>query len=122
MQAFYEKDVQVPYYEQGLGVTVMKDVQDAAQAPEAIQYLPYMAIQPTDKVWPLQPQALTIEGDDWGTVFGAYIFGARNDLDAAVTELNDRYNAAYDAAIAAGTHQRIHYPSFSAADPAGTAK
>lgn len=122
MEAFYNKDDQVKYYEQGLGVTVLKDVQETAKTPEAIEYLPYMAIQPTDKMWPLTPQALTIEGDDWGTVFGSVIFGARNDLDTAIQELNDRYNAAYDKAKTSGTHKQIQYPGFSAADPVGTSK
>lgn len=122
MEAFYSQDNLVAYYEQGLGVSVINSVKNASKTPEAITYTPAMGIQPNDKIWPLEPKGLTVEGDDWGTVFGAIVFGARKDMDGAVQELNDRYNAAYEKGVADGVTKQIHYPSFKANDPAGTAK
>ena len=122
LEKFYDKANQVSYYEKGLGVTVMPDVMAAAKTPESVAYVPAMGIQPTDKIWPLKPKQFTVEGDEWGPVFGALIFGNRKDIDSAITDLNRRYNAGYEKSVSDGMNAKIHYPSFKANDPAGTAK
>lgn len=121
IEAFYDINNQVASYEQGLGVTVLKDVQETAKLPESIEYTPAMAILDSDKIYPVGPRNLTIEGDDWGTMFGAYVFGQLSDLDGMVEDLNERYNESYEKSVADGTNPEIHYPNFKASDPAGTA-
>ena len=61
--------------------------------------------------WPIRP-AISIEGEDYSTVAVQCIFGLK-DIDQAISELNDRYNNAYDKSIADGA-KRIVYPNFTA--------
>lgn len=120
LEAFYDLDNQVDYYEKGLGITVLDDVREKAQAPESIQKVPFIAIQETDQLWPLSPKSFTVEGDDWGTVFGAYVFGQSKDFSTLAEELNTRYNSAYQKSIADGKNTEIKYPNFKASDPTAT--
>ena len=122
MEALYDKEVQAEYHSLGLGVTIRPAVAAIATPPESIAKVPYIAIQPSDKIWPPAPLGFAPEGNDWGKDFGEYIFGVTDDLDGMITALNERYNTAYEAAIATGVTTKIQYAEFDAADPAGTAK
>lgn len=119
MEYLYSEDNMIGYYEGGYGVPVLESVVEAANEPESIAYLPYMALQPTDKIWLSGPSYAQVEGDDYGKVFVSIIFGETNDVDAAIEDLNTRYNAAYEKSMAAGTDEEILYPDFDAANPAG---
>ncbi len=121
LKMFYSKELISEYYSQGLGVVVVEAAIDGVTPPESIEKVPYIAVQPTDKIWPPEPKGIVPEGNDWGKDFGDIIFGLRDDVDAVIEDLNVRYNAAYDKAIADGTQVRIQYPNFHPADPAGTA-
>lgn len=121
LQALYSLDNLVPYYELGLGVSVLPAVIEKAQVPEAIKQVPFMGIQPTDKIWPLEPINIVPEGDDWGMRFAEIIFGVSNDFDAIALDLNARYQAAYDKSVADGLNKVICYPNIQAANPASTA-
>ena len=113
----------IPYYEKGLGVSVLPAVIEKAQTPTAIESVPLMAIQPaTDKVWPLSPIGIVPEGNDWGIAFAEFIFGANDNIDGIITDLNARYQAAYEKSVADGLNREVHYPNIDAADPANTAK
>ncbi|MDR1204091.1 MAG: extracellular solute-binding protein [Peptococcaceae bacterium] len=122
IQYFGALENRVKFYELGLGMTTDKQVLENAAVPESIGYTPFMAFQPTDKMWPLTPLSMTLEGDEYGQEFAKYIYGFTDDLDSIVTICNDRYNAAYDKSIAEGRDIRRQYPNFNAADPAGTSK
>ena len=122
LETFYDIDNLVAYYEQGLGVSVLPVVIEKAEVPEAIQAVPYMGIQETDKVWPLEPSGIVPEGDDWGMGFAQVIFGITDDIDGIIEDLNARYNAAYEKSIADGLNVAIQYTGLDAADPANTAK
>lgn len=117
----YDIDNLIEYYEAGLGVSSVPAVIEQAKTPESIEYLPFMAIQPTDKVWPVSV-SLSVEGDPWHDALAAIILGAQSidKLDATIEDLNARYNAAYDKSIEDGVNERLVYPNFDAADPAGT--
>lgn len=120
LEAFYNIDNQIEYYEDGLGVSVLPDVVAGSVAPESISKVPLIAIVDTDQLWPLAPNSFTIEGDDWGTVFGAYVFGQIKDIDKEIENLNTRYNTAYQKSIADGLNTQIQYPNFDPANPTGT--
>ena len=121
LAAMYGMDNLVPYYEKGLGVSVVPAVIEKAQIPEAIQAVPFMGIQPQDKIWPVAPIGIVPEGDDWGIAFAEYVFGANNDIDGIIADLNTRYQAAYEKTIEDGLNKAIHYPNIVASDPANTA-
>lgn len=120
LEAIYSEENLVDYYEQGFGVSVLSSVKEAAQTPQSVSEVPYMGLHENDKVWPKGPASIAQEGDDFGQVFGSIIFGSGADLDAAIEDLNTRYNAAYEKAIEDGIEVLISYPNFSASDPAGT--
>lgn len=121
LEALYQLDNLIEYYELGLGVSILPSVIEAAEVPVAIQKVPYMGIQATDKIWPLEPINIVPEGDDWGQCFATVIFGLTNDIDGVIEDLNTRYNAAYDKSVADGLNNAIHYPNIQASDPANTA-
>lgn len=121
LEALYDLDNLVNYYELGLGVSILPAVIEVAQTPAAIQKVPYMGIQPTDKIWPLEPINIVPEGSDWGESLATVIFGLTDDIDGVIADLNARYNAAYDKSVADGLNQVIHYPNIVASDPANTA-
>ncbi len=121
LKAFYDLDNLTSYYEQGLGVSVLPAVIGKAEIPEAIKQVPFMGIQPYDKIWPLAPVGIVPEGSDWGVCFAEYIFGANDDIDGIIADLNARYQAAYEKSVADGLNKALHYPNIVAADPANTA-
>lgn len=122
LEAFYNLDNLIEYYELGLGVSVLPAVIEQAKTPEAIEKVPFMGIQPTDKMWPLEPINIVPEGDDWGMGFAQVIFGETDDLAGIIEDLNTRYQAAYEKSVADGLNSEVHYPSISAADPVNTSK
>ncbi len=121
LSALYDFENLVTYYELGLGVSVLPAVIAKAKAPAAIEAVPYMGIQPTDKMWPLEPINIVPEGDDWGLRFAEVIFGVSSDIDGIIADLNARYQAAYEKSVADGLNGEICYPNIVASDPANTA-
>jgi len=121
LEALYDLDNLIAYYEGGYGVSVVSTVIANAKTPAAIEKVPFMGIQPTDKIWPIEPQNIVPEGNDWGVAFSEYIFGIATDLDAVIADLNVRYQAAYEKSIADGLNVQVQYPNFVASDPANTA-
>lgn len=122
LSAMYDFENLVNYYEKGLGVCVLPAVIEKAKTPAAIETLAYMGIQPTDKMWPLEPINIVPEGDDWGVRFAEVIFGVNTDIDGIIEDLNARYQAAYEKSVADGLNAEVHYPEIDAKDPANTAK
>jgi multiple sugar transport system substrate-binding protein len=123
MQEFYKAENLAEYYEQGLGLVIVPDALALTETPESIAYTPFMATQETDKIWPPQPISVTPEGDDWFTAFAAIILGGRpaSDLDGVISDLNERYNAAYDKSLADGVNaSRLEFPGFDASNPAAS--
>ena len=95
-QYFNSDENRTKFYELGLGISMLPDIVNNAPVPEAVQYTPFMAFQPSDKIWPLEPIAIVLEGDQYGTEFAKYINGITDDLDGIIEACNERYNAAYD--------------------------
>jgi len=120
LEAIYSKDLLVPYYEQSLGVTILDSVTSVAKQPDGIAYTAEMAVQPSDKIWPSGPLAVTPEGPDWGEIFVNAMFDSSINIDAAIEDVNTRYNEAYQKSMDAGTDVLIKYPNFDPTDPANT--
>ncbi|MDR1570517.1 MAG: extracellular solute-binding protein [Oscillospiraceae bacterium] len=118
--AIYSQENLIKYYEAGYGVSVVPSVIAAATAPSAIAAVPYMGIQPTDKIWPVAPQNVVPEGDNWGARFAEVVFGYNNDIDGIIADLNERYQAAYLQSIEDGFNTQIQYPNLAANDLTNT--
>ena len=64
-----------------------------------------LALKPYETVYP-KPPAINLSGDDYRTVFWNAVMGYV-DIDAAIADLNTRYNEALDADVASGSATRL---------------
>ena len=116
------KDVLVGSYEAGLHISMIDEVIQSSETPEAIKLHPLMAKQDTDGLWPLSPTGVVVEGEDYYSVFAGHILGipGYEDLESLALDLNDRYNTALDKGIANGTVEETVYPNFDPMNPTAT--
>ncbi|WP_042200205.1 ABC transporter substrate-binding protein [Paenibacillus camerounensis] len=117
----YSDDVQTAYQEGGYGVSVIPSVAAAAKAPD-IAGIEYFLPTKFDGIYPATPFGATegrLEGTKKMDVFNRYIFTG-GDLDKEIQDLNTRYNAALEKAVAAGDTTVEAQPDFSAADLQGS--
>lgn len=103
-------DVMSGYHSAGLGTVMIPTAVEKATPPETIAKMPNLEITSDDVQYPIMP-TVKVEGKDYYTVVIECIFGM-TDIDAAIEDLNTRYNAAYDAMVAAGTERTV-YPNFT---------
>jgi multiple sugar transport system substrate-binding protein len=117
MQFFYSDEYLSGYYSKGLSIVTVPSVIEKAPAPESVKKNPALAFDSHDQAWPNIPSGVVPEGQNAYMVFSAIIFGVEGNIDRQLLDLNKRYNAAYDKAVADGKTKRIRYPSFNAAAP-----
>ena len=101
---------------------MLDDVINSVDVPAQVGEHPLMAKQDTDAIWPAGPKGLTLEGENYYSVFAGYILGipGYEDLTKLCEDLNTRYNAALDKGLADGTVTAAVYPNFDPTDPTGT--
>lgn len=110
MEYLHSDEVLMDYYTLGLGTVMIPTVIEKAEPPEIVSQMPDLAINENDQNWPALPMNVAVEGKDYSDVFVECIFGM-TDIDTAIEDLNTRYGAAYEKAIASGT-ERVIYPNF----------
>lgn len=110
-QFLHSDEVMSGYHSAGLGTVMIPSAVEKATPPAAIANMPDLEINSDDVVYPLAPQTVVVEGKDYYTVMVECIFGM-TDIDAAIEDLNTRYNAAYDKEVEKGA-DRIIYPNFT---------
>lgn len=122
MQFLYGKDLLSAHYANGLSISMLDAVIGSVDMPEQIKEHALMAKQDTDAIWPAGPKGLTLEGENYYSVFAGYILGipGYEDLAKLTDDLNTRYNAALDKGLADGTVTAYVFPNFDPMDPAGT--
>lgn len=106
----HSDEVMSGYHSAGLGTVMIPSAVEKATPPETIAKMPNLEITSDDVQYPIMP-TVKVEGKDYYTVFIECIFGM-TDIDAAIEDLNTRYNAAYDAMVEAGTERTV-YPNFT---------
>ncbi|RAV01689.1 ABC transporter substrate-binding protein [Paenibacillus sp. YN15] len=116
MEYLYSDEVLAGYHEQGLGMVMVPSVVAKAKKPDFIQKWPNLEFNDKDQVWPPVPTAVKPEGNDMYFSMTAVITGS-TDADKVIADLNTRYNAALDKAVADGKTKRIQYPDFNPASP-----
>lgn len=111
-EAFNNDEVERGYQERGYGNSVVPSVVATAGKPE-MAGMEYFLKTDNDRKWPYRPQEknLTLDGEKFNDIFAAVIMG-KTDFDKVVSDMNKRYNAALDAAIAAGTEKEEKIPDF----------
>lgn len=111
LKYMYSDDVLRGYHEGGYGLSVIPHIVQTSKPP-TIKGMEYFLMTKYDGHWTTQgPTGLTLEGKDWYDVFMKYILTG-GDLDAVIKDLNDRWNAALDKSIKAGTPQPTPIPNF----------
>ena len=114
MEFLHSDEVMSGYHTAGLGTVMIPTAVAAAEPPETVKKMPELGLTGNDQNWPALPPNIVVEGKTYTTVCTEVIFGV-TDVDAAIVDLNKRYNEAYDKAVASG-QERIVYPNFT---PAG---
>ncbi|MFH5185134.1 ABC transporter substrate-binding protein [Paenibacillus sp. TAB 01] len=116
MKYLYSDEVLAGYHEKGLGLVMVPSILSKAKQPEIIQQKPSLQFDDKDKVWPPVPTNVKPEGNDMYFIMNAIIMGAL-DADKGLADLNQRYNAALDKAVADGKTKRVQYPDFTPDNP-----
>ncbi len=111
MEFLHSDEVMAPYHTAGLGTVLIPTAVEKADPPAIMAEMPNLELNEYDVNFPPLP-TVVVEGKDYYTVCVECIFGV-TDIDKAIADLNTRYNAAYDKAIADGA-KRIVYPNFTA--------
>ncbi|UQZ34010.1 ABC transporter substrate-binding protein [Paenibacillus sp. PK3_47] len=117
----YSDEVQTAYQEGGYGVSVIPSVAAAAKAPAIPGIEGFLPTQ-YDGIYPATPLIISegrLEGTNRADIFNRYIF-AGGDLDKEIEDLNTRYNAALEKAIAAGDTTIEAQSDFDAASLQGS--
>lgn len=109
LEYMYSDEVLVPYHERGLGLSAVPAVAAKANKPAQKGVDGFLLTQ-YDALWPIPP-AVTIEGLNYGDAFLKYILSGGN-LTEIANDLNTRYNAALEKAIAEGEVSVTPDPSF----------
>lgn len=111
MEFLHSDEVMAPYHGAGLGTVLIPSAVEKATPPAIMAEMPNLELNEYDVNFPPLP-TLVVEGKDYYTVMVECVFGV-TDIDKAIEDLNTRYNAAYDKAVADGA-KRIVYPNFTA--------
>jgi multiple sugar transport system substrate-binding protein len=114
----YSDEVLQTYHERGLGVSAVPAVASKASKP-AIKNVDGFMLTKYDALWPLPP-VVNIQGLDYGSALLKYMLEGGGSLDTVIEDLNTRYNAALEKAVAAGEVKVTADPSFDPLKLQGT--
>ncbi|MBT2288713.1 sugar ABC transporter substrate-binding protein [Paenibacillus albidus] len=112
MEYMYSDAILTDYQEKGYGISMVPSISAAAKTPD-VKGIEGFLPNAHDGVWPVYP-TVAPEGMKSDDAFFKYMLNG-GDLDAVITDLNKRYNAALDDAIANDGLKAEPDPSF---DPA----
>lgn len=118
MDYLYSDEVLAGYHETGLGMVMVPSILAQAKQPENIQKWPNLAFNDKDQVWPPVPTGVKPEGNDmYFAMTATAVITGTLEAAKAIADLNTRYNAALDKAVADGETKRTQYPDFNPAAP-----
>ena len=119
---FTTEDYLVGYYEGGYGVSIIPSVIEKAKPSADFQNKKWLLIDPEfDTILPKPPHnafaaGMVVEGEDmWKTCESIYYGGA--DAASTLQDLTDRYNKAYQDAIANGTGYEVKIENYDPMNP-----
>ncbi|AIQ67780.1 ABC transporter substrate-binding protein [Paenibacillus graminis] len=116
MEFMYSDQVLTSYQEKGFGISMVPSISATAKTPEVNGIEGFLPNR-NDGVWPVYP-SVAPEGMKSDDAFFKYMLNG-GDLDAAISDLNKRYNAALDDAIKNDGLKAEPDPSFDPAALAG---
>ncbi|OBZ13423.1 ABC transporter substrate-binding protein [Bacillus sp. FJAT-26390] len=109
MEYMYADNILKTYHEKGFGISMVPSIAAVANKPD-INGIEGFLPTDNDRTWPLSP-SVTVEGIKSNDAFFKYMLGD-GDMDAIIKDLNTRYNAALDKAIASGEVKVEPKPDF----------
>lgn len=119
---FTTEEYLIGYYEGGYGISILPSVIEKANPSEDFKSKEWLRINPeTDAFLPKAPHAaftsgMIVEGEDmFKTAESVYYGGA--DVESTLQDLTDRYNKAYQDAIANGTGWEIKIENYDPMNP-----
>lgn len=121
-EIFASMDNLKEYYSQGLGISVISEIQDSIVENSAIQKHKELYVNDDDeKIWPLAPlekkqSFIVLKGADYGQVLKGLIFG-NQDIKTELSDLSRRYNAAYQNGVNTRVIPSIKYDGFDPKHP-----
>ena len=119
---FANEDYLVGYYEGGFGVSIIPSVIAKAKPSADFQNKKWLLINDIDALLPKPPHnafasGMIVEGEDiYKTCESIYYGGA--DIDSTLKDLTDRYNKAYQDAVANGTGYEVKIENYDPMNPA----
>lgn len=123
-ELFADVDLLAGYYSNGLGISLVSAAIEAATPADCYTKNPKLLIEDTDAVWPKTPQesnvdAVVVEGETMYNVFANLIWNnaSEDEINAALQDLTDRYNAALQQGIDDGIGSEIVNSSFDPMAP-----
>ena len=119
---FTNEDYLVGYYEGGYGVSILPSILEKANPSEDFKNKKWLLInKETDALLPKPPHAaftsgMIVEGEDLYKTAESIYYGDA-DIDSTLQDLTDRYNKAYEDAIANGTGWEIKIDNYDPMNP-----
>ena len=119
---FTTEDYLIGYYEGGYGVSIIPSVLEKAQPSENFQTKEWLQInEETDALLPKPPHTaftsgMIVEGEDMYQTCASIYYGDA-DMESTLQDLTDRYNKAYQDAIANGTGWEIKIDNYDPMNP-----
>lgn len=111
VEFMYSDEFLKTYQEKGFGLSMVPAISEIAGSPN-IKGIEGFIPTENDGTWPLEPtSSIQVEGELATDAFFKYMLSG-GDLDAIIADLNKRYNAALDKAIAAGEVKAEPNPDF----------
>lgn len=104
IQFFSSEDFLKGYMDKGYALPYSDALTKEVDAKKAGRINDF-SLKDYESVYPVAP-AVTVEGDDMQKVLWSAVMGER-DVDAAIKDLNTRYNAALENDVASGKVQRL---------------
>lgn len=118
---FAQEDYLVGYYEGGFGVSILPSVIAKAEPGSDFMNKKWLLINDIDSLLPKPPHTafsagMVVEGEDMFKTCESIYYGDA-DVDAALQDLSDRYNKAYQEAIENGTGYEIKMNGYDPMNP-----
>lgn len=121
-ELFTSEEYLTGYYEGGYGVSIIPAIIEKANPSEDYKNKKWLRIHPEmDAILPKAPHAafaagIVVEGENMYKIAESVYYGDA-DVDAALADLNERYNKAYQEAIKNGTGYEIKIPNYDPMNP-----
>lgn len=121
-EIFTSEDYLIGYYEGGYGISILPQILEKANPSEDFATKEWLQVhEETDALLPKPPHSvftagMIVEGEDMCTTAESIYYGGA-DIESTLQDLTDRYNKAYQDAIADGSGYEIKIDNYDPMNP-----